>query len=202
MRIPLIALAAVFCSFALASPAFGQRVPFFAGAATGFDPEISVVNSGEILDAQVVVSNDLKYVTINARPSSSQLLALREFSFAGGGRGAAAGVRRRGGRGRTRRQWRGRQRARPCRHDPRRAFRGLIGRAGRAYTGSRRGRGVRASNFEHPTGHPMSETNPAHAAPETRSRTRLCIPILRSRRVPRAAPRPRRPRRSGAFRPG
>ena len=91
MRIPPIAIAAVFCSFAAASPAFAQRVPFFAGAATGFDPEISVVNSGQILDAQVAVSNDLKYVTINARAQQSQLLALREFSFAGGGRAPRLG---------------------------------------------------------------------------------------------------------------
>ena len=90
MRIPLIALAAVLCTFA-ALPAFAQRVPFFAGAATGFDPEISVVNSGQILDAQVAVSNDLKYVTINARAQQSQLLALREFSFAGGGRAPLLG---------------------------------------------------------------------------------------------------------------
>src|SRR5687767_6549979 len=61
--------------------AHAQRVPFFTPAGTGFDPEISVVNSGELLDAQAVVSDDLKYVTINARPSSSRLLALREFTF-------------------------------------------------------------------------------------------------------------------------
>jgi hypothetical protein len=91
MRIPWIALTAVFCTFTMASPAFAQRVPFFAGAATGFDPEISVVNSGQILDAQVAVSNDLKYVTINARAQQSQLLALREFSFAGGGRAPLLG---------------------------------------------------------------------------------------------------------------
>ena len=90
MRIPSIALAVAFCS-AVASPALAQRVPFFAGAATGFDPEISVVNSGQILDAQVAVSNDLKYVTINARAQQSQLLALREFSFAGGGRAPRLG---------------------------------------------------------------------------------------------------------------
>jgi hypothetical protein len=56
-------------------------VPFFSPAGTGFDPEISVVNSGQVLDAQAAVSHDMKYVTINARSSSSQLLALRDFSF-------------------------------------------------------------------------------------------------------------------------
>jgi hypothetical protein len=60
-------------------------VPFFNGASTAFEPEISVVNSGEVLDAQAVVSNDRKYVTLNMRASSSQLLALRQFQFATGG---------------------------------------------------------------------------------------------------------------------
>ena len=85
MRItPVVALA--FAAFSLApSLAFAQRVPFFTGAGTAVDPEISVVNSGEILDAQVVVSSDLKHVTINARTSSSELLALRDFTFVGSG---------------------------------------------------------------------------------------------------------------------
>ena len=100
MRIATFALAVLVGGFA-GSDAFAQRVPFFAGAATGFDPEISVVNSGQILDSQVAVSNDLKYVTINARAQSSQLLALREFSFAGGGRAPLLGfVGGAGGNGR------------------------------------------------------------------------------------------------------
>jgi hypothetical protein len=44
-----------------------------------------VVNSGEVLDAQAVVSNDRKYVTLNMRASSSRLLALRQFDFATSG---------------------------------------------------------------------------------------------------------------------
>lgn len=68
------------CAFAC-RPALAQRLPFFSPAGTGFDPEISVVNSGEVLDAQAVVSQDLKYVTINTRAASSKLLALREFAF-------------------------------------------------------------------------------------------------------------------------
>ena len=65
--------------------ASAQRTPFFGAAGTAFDPEIDVVNSGQILDAQVAVSDDLKYVTINARASSSRLLALRDFTFVGSG---------------------------------------------------------------------------------------------------------------------
>ena len=84
MRSSLVLSFIAACGFA-ASTAHAQRVPFFFPAGTGFDPEISVVNSGEVLDAQAVVSNDLKYVTINARPSSSRLLALREFTFQSAG---------------------------------------------------------------------------------------------------------------------
>src|SRR5688572_14752811 len=83
MRSATTVLAAA-CLFAvLPSTSHAQRVPFFGGGNTAFDPEISVVNSGDLLDAQVAVSPDLKYVTINARPSSSRLLALREFTFQG-----------------------------------------------------------------------------------------------------------------------
>jgi hypothetical protein len=49
------------------------------------------VNSGEVLDAQAVVSNDRKYVTLNMRASSSQLLALRQFQFATVGNGRPLG---------------------------------------------------------------------------------------------------------------
>lgn len=69
----------------LPSLASAQRTPFFGPSGTAFDPEIGVVNTGELLDAQVAVSDDLKYVTINARPSSSRLLALRDFTFVGSG---------------------------------------------------------------------------------------------------------------------
>src|SRR5262245_25222274 len=55
--LPCVLIAA--CGFAV-SEARAQLVPFFNANPTGFDPEISVVNSGELLDAQAVVSNDLK----------------------------------------------------------------------------------------------------------------------------------------------
>ena len=51
----------------------------FTGGSTVFDPQISVVNAGAILDAKPVVSHDMRYVTITARPSVSQLIALRQF---------------------------------------------------------------------------------------------------------------------------
>ncbi|MDB5319433.1 MAG: hypothetical protein JWN40_1064 [Phycisphaerales bacterium] len=59
------------------------RAQFGGGAI--FEPEISVVNSGAVLDAQATVSADRKYVTMTMRPSVSQLLALRTFQFQGFG---------------------------------------------------------------------------------------------------------------------
>lgn len=53
--------------------------PVFGGGASLFDPEISVVRSGAVLDAQAVVSHDRRYVTINTRASQTRLLALRPF---------------------------------------------------------------------------------------------------------------------------
>jgi hypothetical protein len=65
------ALAALLC---LAGDALGQvPPPFFGGPVTAYDPTISLIDSGALLDAQAVVSNDQKYVTINARPTRSGL---------------------------------------------------------------------------------------------------------------------------------
>jgi hypothetical protein len=75
MRLHLFSLIVL----ATASAASAQGV--FAGGGTAFDPEIRVLNSGALLDATAVVSADRKYVTITARPTNTQLLALRQFSF-------------------------------------------------------------------------------------------------------------------------
>ncbi len=56
-----------------------QAQSVFGGGSTAFDPQVSVVSTGAILDAQPAVSKDLKYVTITARPTVSQLVALRQF---------------------------------------------------------------------------------------------------------------------------
>jgi hypothetical protein len=81
MRLTTFLLILAACGFAPPHANAQVVVPFFSGAGTAFDPEVSVVNSGQVLDAQAVVSNDRKYVTLNMRPSSSQLLALRQFQF-------------------------------------------------------------------------------------------------------------------------
>jgi hypothetical protein len=70
----------LFLSCALSAHA--QRVPpFFSGGAAAFEPQIGIVNSGVVQDAQAVVSHDLKYVTLNMQVQNSNLLALQEFTF-------------------------------------------------------------------------------------------------------------------------
>ena len=76
-----------------ATPAAAQ-VPFFGAGVGIFDPEIGVVQSGVLNDAQAVVSADRKYVTLTMRPSNAQLLSLQEFAFqrAGAGMGFVGGA--------------------------------------------------------------------------------------------------------------
>ena len=81
--IRLVPLVAATAAALAARPAFGQ-VDFFNRAGTAYDPEISVVSSGAILDAQAVVSQDRRYVTLNVRAANTSPLALQEFSFASG----------------------------------------------------------------------------------------------------------------------
>lgn len=71
----------LFLSLLLCAPMHAHAQSAFGGGVTAFDPEIRVVNSGAVLDAQATVSSDMKYVTITARPTVSQLTAMRQFSF-------------------------------------------------------------------------------------------------------------------------
>ncbi|CAN5459206.1 hypothetical protein BH09PLA1_BH09PLA1_08600 [soil metagenome] len=93
MRFTPLAIAGSFVLFATSTFAPAQVPPFNGGGVVAFDPEISVVNSGALLDAQVVVSSDRKYVTINARPSLSRLQSLNVFPVqqVGNGAGNAGG---------------------------------------------------------------------------------------------------------------
>ena len=68
----------------LASSASAQVVQPFFGGAGAFAPQISVVTSGTLLDAQAVVSADREYVTMNLRPSLSRLIALQSFNINNG----------------------------------------------------------------------------------------------------------------------
>jgi type II secretory pathway component GspD/PulD (secretin) len=50
-----------------------------------FDPEISIVESGVVLDVAATVSSDRKYVTLTLRPQLSTLVQLAQFAFQSGG---------------------------------------------------------------------------------------------------------------------
>jgi hypothetical protein len=78
-----LSVVALFVTLAAGVEARGQN--FFGGGGAAFDPEIDVVESGALLDASATVSADRKYVTLTARPQLSTLVALRQFTFQGGG---------------------------------------------------------------------------------------------------------------------
>jgi len=71
-----------------------QNVPpfFGGGGVVAYSPTISTVNSGAVLDASAVVSNDRKYVTIGAQAQDSSLIALRDFPIASAQLGFVGGV--------------------------------------------------------------------------------------------------------------
>jgi hypothetical protein len=58
--------------------------PFFGGGVVAFNPEISTVSSGVVLDVQPTVSQDLKYVTINTQVEDSRVIALHNFQVESG----------------------------------------------------------------------------------------------------------------------
>lgn len=57
-----------------------QQVPaFFGGGVVAYDPEVSTIQSGAIMDAQATVSDDHKYVTLNMRAGNSRLQSLQNY---------------------------------------------------------------------------------------------------------------------------
>src|SRR5947209_3069379 len=74
----------------------GSSPGFFGSGVSSFAPQISTISSRTLLDAQAVVSADLKYVQLNMRPVNTGLLSLVPFGFqtaagAGGLVGGAGG---------------------------------------------------------------------------------------------------------------
>lgn len=55
------------------------QAPFFGGGVAAFDPEIGVINSGVLLDAQATVTADRKNVMLNMRPTASRLQGFQRF---------------------------------------------------------------------------------------------------------------------------
>src|SRR3954447_11238970 len=83
LRLALLAIIAVALLAPVAKAQNAQ--PFFSPAGVAaFTPEVDVVTSGVIQDVQAVVSADRKYVTLNMRPTSTNLIALRNFTFQNG----------------------------------------------------------------------------------------------------------------------
>lgn len=77
----------LFASFLVLADAQAQ-VPVIGPGATAFDPEIGVVNSGGVLDAQAVVSHDRRYVTITMGAQQAKVIEVRNFpvqAVTGGG---------------------------------------------------------------------------------------------------------------------
>ncbi|MBI1368087.1 MAG: hypothetical protein GC162_05475 [Planctomycetes bacterium] len=57
--------------------------PVVGTRSAAFDPEISVVSSGVILDVEGTVSADRRYVTLTARPSLARVVRLRQLQVVG-----------------------------------------------------------------------------------------------------------------------
>jgi len=58
---------------------------FFGGGVVAYDPEISTVESGALLKAQVAVSHDRKYVKFSTQAQQSALLDLQNFPVVANG---------------------------------------------------------------------------------------------------------------------
>lgn len=58
-----------------------SAIPFFNQNGNNFDPQIDIIYSGTVLDVQTSISRDQKYITLNMRPQTSKLEALRSFTF-------------------------------------------------------------------------------------------------------------------------
>jgi hypothetical protein len=86
MRLQLC-LAATVIALGLPAVARAQVVGVPFGNSAIFEPEVDVVNSGVVMDAQATVSADRKYVTLTMRTQQSDLLALRTFNFQNAGVG-------------------------------------------------------------------------------------------------------------------
>ncbi|HEY8667959.1 MAG TPA: hypothetical protein VIL86_14945 [Tepidisphaeraceae bacterium] len=57
--------------------------PVVGNNAVSFKPQVSIVESGALLDVQATVSSDRKYVTLTLRPQLSNLVSLQAFAFQG-----------------------------------------------------------------------------------------------------------------------
>ena len=96
MRLTIGSILVAFLVLVMAS-ADAQAQGFIGGGGSSFDPQISVVNTGAVLDVAATVSADRKYVTLTMRPQVASLIALREFVFQSGN--GVVGLPNNGGNG-------------------------------------------------------------------------------------------------------
>jgi hypothetical protein len=68
-----------FIAFGQQQAFVGDLAPFVGGNIIAYDPEVRVLTTGTVLDVEGVVSADNRYVMMNIRTVSSQLVDLREF---------------------------------------------------------------------------------------------------------------------------
>lgn len=78
----IIGLAFVAVARVVLAPSTACAQNFFGGGVAAYDPEISVVSSGVVMDVRGTVSADRKYVTIGAQASDNRVLALHNFQIA------------------------------------------------------------------------------------------------------------------------
>jgi hypothetical protein len=74
-------------------PAMAQQVPpFFGGGIAAYDPEVSVIQSGALMDVRATVSADRKYVTLEMRNTNSNVRSLQPFPVVTGPQGFVGGA--------------------------------------------------------------------------------------------------------------
>ena len=86
-KLALFAFVVGVCRFAGA-----QATPPFFGPGVAYNPEVSVIPSGAVLDAQATVSADRKYVTINTRATESRVKVISRFPVVQTNQGFVGGV--------------------------------------------------------------------------------------------------------------
>jgi hypothetical protein len=69
-----------------------QAPPFFGGGVVAYDPEVSVIQSGALLDTRATVSADRKYVTLDMRLTNSNVRSLQPFPVVAGPQGFVGGA--------------------------------------------------------------------------------------------------------------
>jgi hypothetical protein len=79
----LISVGALAALWALPGSVSAQQTPPFFSPGVAYAPEIGVVETGTLLDAQASVSADRKYVNLNMRPQVSTVVRIDTHAWGG-----------------------------------------------------------------------------------------------------------------------